>query len=101
MNVDNFTWQPAAGGFEVKRLGVFGERGIGISMIRAPRGAAHTGDGATPGELRFLLHGSIATSSGEILDAHSAWRTDSFSPGERFEVTDDAEIFAVRLPAFA
>lgn len=101
MNVDNFTWQPAGGGFEIKRLGAFGERGIEISLLRARRGAAHTSRGASPAELMFLLQGSIATSSGETLETHSAWRMDSSSEGERFEVTADAEIFVVRLPAFA
>ncbi|MGH7778893.1 MAG: hypothetical protein ACREQR_03585, partial [Candidatus Binataceae bacterium] len=100
MYVDHFAWQPAADQFEIKRLGTFGERAIEMFMLRAPSGAVHITDGASPGELMFALRGAIVTSSGERLETHSAWRVDSSIAGERFEVVADTEIFVVRLPAF-
>lgn len=39
MNAGNFTWLSAPDRFEIKRLGTFGERGIEICLLRAPRGA--------------------------------------------------------------
>ncbi|MGH7246971.1 MAG: hypothetical protein ACREH9_02605, partial [Pseudomonadota bacterium] len=101
MYVDHFAWQPAADQFEIKRLGTFGEHAIEMFMLRAPSGAVHVTDGASPGELMFALSGAIVTSSGARLETHSAWRVDSSIAGERFEVVADTEIFVVRLPAFA
>jgi len=99
----NFNWVNAGDGFEVKRLGGFGERGLELSFIRGARGAQHTVRGAaTAPELLFLTRGAMrASNSGEALDANTAWRLDSADVGATFEVMEDAEIFMIRLPVFS
>ncbi|MGO9450119.1 MAG: cupin domain-containing protein [Candidatus Binataceae bacterium] len=99
----NFNWVNAGDGFEVKRLGGFGERGLELSFIRGARGAKHTVRGAaTAPELLFLTSGAMrASNSSEALEAHTAWRLDSADVGATFEVMQDAEIFMIRLPVFS
>ncbi len=99
---DNFNWVNAGGGFEMKRLGAFGERGLELSLIRGPRGAEHSVRNVAAPELLFVLRGVMrASNSDDWIDAHSAFRIDAAESGTTFEIVEDMEMFAIRLPLFA
>jgi hypothetical protein len=97
----NFKWISAGGGFEMKRLGAFGERGLELSLIRGPRGAMHTVREISAPELLFVIKGAMrASSCADLLDANSAFHLDAAEKGTSFEVVEDVEMFVIRLPVF-
>ena len=97
----SFNWVDAGGGFEMKRLGAFGERGLEISFIRGPRGARHTVGSVSAPELLFVTSGVMSASNfDESIDRHSAFRLDSSDSGVTFEIVEDAEVFVIKLPHF-
>ncbi len=102
MHPDNFKWQPIGGGFDFKRLGCFGERGLEISFIRGPRGATHTLGALASPELALVTKGAFAVESlpGGKLERHSAWYVDARDQGAKFEVLEDTEFFLIRMPTF-
>jgi len=98
----SFNWVPAGGGFEMKRLGAFGERGLELSFIRGPRGARHTVRSVSAPELMFVTQGAMrASSCDETIDAQCAFRVDAADMGTSFEMIEDTEMFVIRLPAFS
>jgi len=102
MHPDNFVWIPAADGFENKRMGSFGERGLEMGFLRGRPGARHVADSASfTRELLFLLRGRLRLlPSNDEVDPETAWRFEANDAGAAFEVIDDAEIFAIKLPYF-
>ena len=98
----NFNWLNLGGGFEMKRLGGFGERGLELSFIRGARGAKHPIDGVMAPELVFVTRGMVRASTYDgWIDAHSAFRIDPADSGATIEVVEDAEMFVIRLPLFS
>jgi hypothetical protein len=101
MHPDSFGWVAAGDGFESKRLGSFGERGLALGFIRGPRGARHRLARLAAPELMFVIGGAIRSEpGGEMLAAQSACHLDSSDEGTVFEVSDDVVLFFVRLPRF-
>jgi len=99
---DNFGWMNSGEGFELKRLGAFGERGLELSLIRGLRGAKHTFRNLAASELVFVLEGVLRVSSSrDLIDRHSALRIDAADSGVTLEVDQDAKMFAITLPLFA
>jgi hypothetical protein len=99
---DNFNWIGLGGGIEVKRLGAFGERGLELSFIHAPRGAKHVIHNLATCELLFVVNGALhAFASDDPIDAHSALRVEAVDSGIMLEVDEEALIFAIRLPLFS
>jgi hypothetical protein len=99
---DNFNWMNLGQGFELKRLGAFGERGLELSLIRGERGAKHTIHNLAACELVFVLEGALrASNSPDPIGKHSAFRIDAADSGVTLEVDEDAKMFAITLPHFA
>ena len=96
---DNFNWIGLGGGIEVKRLGAFGERGLELSFIRAPRGAKHVIHNPATCELLFVVDGALhASASDDPIDARSALRVEAADSGMTLEVDEEALMFTIRLP---
>ena len=102
MYPENFGWRAIGGGFDYKRLGSFGERGLEVGFIRGSRGATHTLSALPSPELALVTKGAFAVENrpGERLDKHSAWYVDARDEGTKFEVLEDTEFFLVRMPTF-
>ncbi len=97
----NFKWMSAGGGFETRRIGGFGERGLELSFVRGPRGARHTVTNIAAPELLFLAGGLMKASRYDgWIDAQSAIALDAADAGTTFELVEDTEMFVIRLPVF-
>jgi hypothetical protein len=101
MHPAGFSWIEAGDGFEIKRLGAFGERGLEISCIRGRAGARHRADKHASPELLFVTCGELrAKDSGKTIGASSAFRIDPSDEGAEFEVVTNFEMIAIQLPRF-
>jgi hypothetical protein len=98
----NFNWIGLGAGIELKRLGVFGERGLELSFIRGSRGAKHVIHKLETCELLFVVNGALrASASHELIDAHGALRVEAADSGMTLEVVEEALTFAIRMPLFS
>jgi len=98
---ENFKWMKISHGFEMKRLGAFGERGLELTLIRGIRGARNTIHNLAACELLFVMEGVLrASNSQDWIGKHSAVRIDASDSGMSLEVDQDATMFAITLPLF-